>query len=1211
MAGTSYSNLDEIRNTTRVPTYVEASAGTGKTTALVARVKALISKGEAEIEEIVAITFTRAAASELRYRLINELEDPNADDTARKRLEKAQNNVFKAHIQTIDAFAMAIITDYSMDADLPPLNSSTAEDVNSNFYRKQQWDEWIANQLQNIDSPIANVIYQAELLGLTNPLSKLGSMALETHRVNPNPQCLQAMLDRLKNSHYDTDELQSLLDKVQPTIDAIVHRSPLSLEEDRLFLTLKNVWLPSINRARENPTELDQFINTIANGKLGKGGGKAANWNEFAETYPDLMSQLEQILREIEPDDAPVKPKEVVFAVLHKVKQEFERLLQTRKDHTIAELVEVAIQFVQHYDNRHRELGTPSFQDTINWTLKLLKQNAAVRNKIQQRYPYILIDEFQDTDPAQIELIRQLSDLNSNSTQRKGALFLTGDPKQSIYGFRGADIKSGAVLIDEVINSSAGRKLSLDTGYRSPAQLVEWNNELFSNWFKELNSHFTPIPGLESVGIKSGVKTDIDPRIALAGHSFADAKFFKLNNAQWRELKDQLSENSQLNLLARTRDKLIVTVNEDPQNGEPTVTIEEIERLLNASNRAGYLCVESGEINIGEKYARRAGLVRAIRATAVTQLARFIGDGQLNVRDPITKTVRPAHFGDLCLLVVKHSDVTELEGEFTDNGIPFTREGQFPIFDSPPIINLISVLRAIENPTNQLNLIAALKSFLLGCSDADLYDWKQGGGTFDYTEIVNLNNEAGESRVAQALNYISELHAQSKLLPAHRIVRQVIDDRKLEHIILASTEFREPELEIRKVRLLLEQAQETIDAPLRHFIGWCDNMIANDAKIVDASDRPFGDAVRIMTVHAAKGREFPVVVALTGTSSAFAPAVITTGQDQQIEYAFNFSKDFRDSHFERLYQAMGIADIQENVRLMYVAMTRARDHLFVCLHHHEKSTPPENSPEELVKHYHPAYFIDRFAPASTERGFPRSPAKTQPPPRTAEQLPTESDYNQWLTAMERFTELANIPQTTWASKFEAKLWQRSDNYDPETTIPNAAELGTLTHNVLAELELDASYDQIIELAKELNDDSDLEQHYELVARMVQATLSLPLVQRARAATDSFRESPLVLPLANGSVLSARIDLAFLTDDQQWVVVDYKTDNVKTAADLAQRAQGYQTQIDIYAAALTRVTGLPVAECYLVFCRAAAENRPAEFKMTPRAIDPTTLALKSE
>ena len=1210
MAGTSYSNLDEIRNTTRVPTYVEASAGTGKTTALVARVKALISKGEAEIEEIVAITFTRAAASELRYRLINELEDPDADDTARQRLKKAQDNVFKAHIQTIDAFAMAIITDYSMDADLPPLNSSTAEDVNSDFYRSQQWDEWIASQLQNIDSPIANVLYNAELLGLTNPLSRLGSRALEIHRANPNLQCLQATLDRLKSSHYDLDELQSLLDKVQPTLDAIVHRAPLSLEEDRLFLTLKNVWLPSINRARENPTELDQFINTIANGKLGKGGGRAANWNEFAETYPDLMSQLEQILREIEPDDAPAKPKEMMFAVLHKVKQEFERLLQTRKDHTIAELVGIAIQFVQYYDERHRELGTPSFQDTINWTLKLLEQNADVRNKIQQRYPYILIDEFQDTDPAQIKLIRLLSDLSNNATQRKGALFLTGDPKQSIYGFRGADIKSGVGLINEVINS-AGRKLSLDTGYRSPPQLVEWNNELFSNWFKELNSHFTPIPGLEGVGIKSGVAPEIAPRIGLAGHSFAAAKFFKLNKTQWRELKDQLPENSQLNLLARTRDKLIVTINEGPQNGEPTMTIEEIERTLNASNRAGYLCVESGDNNIGEKYTRPTGLVRAIRATAVTQLAQFIGDGQLNVRDPITKAVRPAHFGDLCVLVVKHTDVTELEGEFTDNGIPFTREGQFPIFDSTPIVNLLSVLRAIEDPTNQLNLIAALKSFLLGCSDTDLYNWKQGGGTFDYTEIVNLNNEVGESRVAQALNYIGELHAQSKLLPAHQIVRRVINDRKLEQIILASTEFREPELEVRKVRLLLEQAQKTIDAPLRHFIGWCDNMIANDAKVADASDRPFRKAVRIMTIHAAKGREFPVVVALTGMSNPDAPAVIAAGQDQQTEYAFNFAKDFRDSHFDQLYQDVRVADVQENVRLMYVAMTRARDHLFVCLHHREKSTPPGDSPEELVKHYHPAYFIDRFASATTERGFPRSPAKTQPHPRTIEQLPTESDYNQWLAATKRIDELVNIPQTTWASKFEAKLWQRSDNYDPETTIPNAAELGTLTHNVLAELELDASYDQIIELAKELNDDPDLEQHYELVARMVQATLNLPLVQRARAATDSFRESPLVLPLANGSVLSARIDLAFLTADRQWVVVDYKTDNVKTAADLTQRAQGYQTQIDIYAAALTRVTGLPVAECYLVFCRAAAENRPAEFKMTPRAIDPTTLALKSE
>ena len=1204
MDSTSYSNLDKIRNTTNTPTYLGASAGTGKTTALVARVKALISKGEAKIEEIVAITFTRAAASELRYRLINELEDPDADETVRKNLETARANIFKAHIQTIDAFALAIITDYSLDAGLPPLNSSPTDNVNSDFYSYQKWSEWIATQLQDIDSPIANLLYNAERLGLERPLFQLGKMALGIHKANPDFERLQFCVDRLKSYQYDSTEQGPLFNRVQILAQTIIREEPPSLQEDTLFLMLKNVWLPNINLACENLTDLDEILNTIVNSKLGKRSGRTPNWNEFAETYPDLMSQLEQILREIEPDATTDNPKEVMLTILHRVKSEFERLLQTRKDHTIAELVGIAIQFVQYYDERHRELGTPSFQDTTNWTLELLENNPDVRNKLRQRFPYILIDEFQDTDPTQVKLIRLLSDLGSEPTQRWGTLFLTGDPKQSIYGFRGADIKSGAILIDEIMKND-GQKLLLGTGYRSPPQLVEWNNELFTNWFAEINNQSTSILSPEEIRIKSGVQTDIPPQIALVGRNFYKGKFFKLDDKEWRRLEEQLPQDSQLNLLALTKDELIITINGNSQVGERTITIDEIETLLTKRRRHCYLYDESKEITIGEAYSQKAELVRAIRATAVTQLARFVGAGQLKVRDLVTKSPRPSHFGDLCLLVVKHSDVSALEEEFTDNGIPFTREGQFPLFSSPAIVNLLSVLRAIEDPTNQLNLIAALKSFLLGCSDADLYDWKQGGGTFDYTELASVNRGGDESRVAQALDYIGELHAQSKLLPAHRIIRRIIDDRKLEHIILASTEFHEPELEIRKVRLLLELGYETADAPLRHFIGWCDNMIENNETVADASDRPFGDAVRIMTVHAAKGREFPIVVALTGVSRAVPSTVISYGQDEHVEYAFNFNKSFQDSHYDRMYSKVGVDRIEENVRIMYVAMTRARDHLYVCLHRYKKDKPG------TMDGYHPAYHVEQLAPDNTKWGFPTLPTETQPHPRTIEQLPTESDYNQWLTATKRIDELVNIPQTTWASKFEAKLWQRSDNYDPDTTIPNAAELGTLTHNVLAELELDASYDQIIELAKELNDDPDLEQHYELVARMVQATLNLPLVQRARAATDSFRESPLVLPLANGSVLSARIDLAFLTVDRQWVVVDYKTDNVKTAADLAQRAQGYQTQIDIYAAALTRVTGLPVAECYLVFCRAAAENRPAEFKMTPRVIDPTTLALKSE
>lgn len=355
-------SADRIKNDLNANLYVEASAGAGKTAALIDRVCALVASGKFTIEQIVAITFTNAAASELRYRIMESLEAVNGVESRRSAvIAAAIAGMPNAPFQTIDSFARKLLSEYHAAADMPPLQNAAATKLETAIEFKTAWNEWLDEQLDR-DERFVRYFNLARDRGFEDL----------TKRTWPS----QALIEKFASERLNLADCD--------------FSTPASADED-----------------------------------------------------------------------------------------------EAQARHIAGVLLDYARRFTLKYTADKCARGEPGFNDVLTQTLLLLKDNQAIRREVSKRYPVVLVDEFQDTNPLQVELIRLLTSASANGGAPSGRLFAVGDLKQSIYMFRGADPYASNHLRDELARQSGLVKLEFN--YRSAPPLVDWVKNLFNPIFAELS----------------------------------------------------------------------------------------------------------------------------------------------------------------------------------------------------------------------------------------------------------------------------------------------------------------------------------------------------------------------------------------------------------------------------------------------------------------------------------------------------------------------------------------------------------------------------------------------------------------------------------------------------------------------------------------------------------------------------------------------------
>ena len=801
------------------------------------------------------------------------------------------------------------------------------------------------------------------------------------------------------------------------------------------------------------------FRRLIRSGKLSFGRGRQTDWLTDTEAGENACKLLKAKLIDME-----------------ELRVQF---LSQRARSAIAGLIEELRKFVCRYARDRKREGRAEFHDLLIWARDLLKDGHA-RDHFFERYRYVLIDEFQDTDPIQSEIAMFLT-----GEGRQGRLFVVGDPKQSIYRFRRADIEA----VKEVRDRLGAGFVPLTQNFRCQEPIVEWVNAIFSRWMGR-------------------------------GPSTAQAEYQDLM-ARWA-----------------------------PPDCE----------------------VPMGVHMFGEE-CERAHIMRDAEARATAGVLSDIKNVRWQVRDE-EGGIRDAQYRDICILMPTRTALRDLEDQLSDANIPYRIESQSTVLGSQDVRELINCLRAIDSPADEVAIVGALRSSAFSCSDVDLLNFVDAGGSFSYTSVRN-----GAGPVSDAMETLAKFHNMRVWQAPDLLIEKFVRERRM---IEAAFDRPRPRERWRRLRFVIERARTfaaTTGGGLRDFLDWIERQASEQARMVEApvpdTDE---DAVRIMTVHAAKGLEFPIVL-LTGLGSSSrhsAGPVIFDRDAGGVEVSLG-SVDglpLQTAGYEQAKEAEGLADDAERVRLMYVAATRAKDHLVVSTFRnlrggdssaHRIAELAEECPDlwrELPIHDGaPVPALEEY-----QSGTVTSPGRTE--------------RDRWLAERENAVRRASVPQAVAASS----LAREPDYDDPDIErVPGrrgraGTNIGSAVHAVLQDVDLTHG-SGVAELSRKYAESEGVSAYTGEVERLARRAISSDVVRRAVASGRIYREIYTAAPIG-GRVLEGFVDLCFVEDDAL-VVVDFKTDAVSDE-DSTSIASKYRTQVGAYALALGRSTGMRVKEAVLLF-----------------------------
>jgi ATP-dependent exoDNAse (exonuclease V) beta subunit len=596
-------------------------------------------------------------------------------------------------------------------------------------------------------------------------------------------------------------------------------------------------------------------------------------------------------------------------------------------------------------------------------------------------------------------------------------------------------------------------------------------------------------------------------------------------------------------------------------------------------------------------------MVKELEFRDIAAAARAAGEGALRVRDR-DGSWRESRFGDVAVLLKSRTGVELLEETLTTAGVPFVFEGQSPLFTSQDVRDLHNCLTAIDDPADLVAVLGALRTPAFSCSDVDLWRWKEAGRSFSYLDGL----PAGASDpVAQAFITLRSYHTLSRAVPVPRLIEQFVREMRMRE--KAALSRKGPE-RLRRINMIVELASVmSADQPvtLRDFADWLQRQADENARMPESvSEAPSTNAVRVMTIHGAKGLEFPVVIVASATDGQ--PNADTAQAQQWRDGAGRARLDvqlgrhelnMRTAGFDTGRQQDKTQSGLENVRLMYVAATRARDHLLVSLW---RSTKSKGSLAERIEELMDGsdHLWEKWKPV------PERQARQQ---QDGARESTERRRQRWIEDRESLVTRSSTRGYVTATGLRpplllsaALLKDESDAADSEPGRfgRGSAERGRAVHAVLQHADLAAGRGQdLAGLARRMADEHGIPGEAAQVEALAQRVLATQVVQRAGEAARkgrAWREVPVAAALPEGAgALEGQIDLIFEEPDGSGLtIVDYKTDRVE-GRTVAEAAEPYLPQMGAYAWAVERVTGRPVTSAVLIFASltpsAAAEGRP--------------------
>ena len=1072
---------DAIRHDLEASLFVEAGAGTGKTRELVERIVALVTRAGLSVRELAAITFTEKAACELRDRVRSELERAArsvADRSAAAAARAALDELDDAAIGTLHAFAQRILVDHPVEVGLPPA-IDILDEVTSQLAFDERWNRFYDALMD--DPALEHIVLLAVGCGIKHDhLRELARIA------NDNWDLVAQRMSKPVADPPPVD-VSPLIDAIRACVD---QRDACRRDDDGLLaaLAIMEFHAERLERADDDMARIALLRGEPPTFKVSRTGNKA-NWQL------DLGAYREQIGR----------CRELRETLIANVTEPLLRRLAS----------EIARFTLAAADERRRE-GTLEFHDLLVLARTLLRDpthGAEVRATLARRYQRLLLDEFQDTDPIQIELAVLLasSDLAGDLaawrwpdiTPEPGRLFVVGDPKQSIYRFRRADID----MFLTARRSLGARVVELTDNFRTAAPVVSWINHVFA----------------DLITYQDGIQPEYRP-------------------------------------LAPTRGA--------PPTG-PAVSLIGVDPHPDAP---------------------AADEVRALEADDVVAAITTVIDDRWSVwRGGHDGAWGAARLGDVCVLLPARTSLPFLEARLDAAGIAYRAETSSLVYTTREVRELIMALRAIDDPSNAAVLVSVLRSTLYGCGDDDLFDYRVIHGGSWHIDAPRPATLPTDHPVGAALDHLRDLNRERHWLAPSELLDRIVRDRRMFEVGFATGRPRDL---WRRVRFVVDQARAFTDAgggTLRAFLRWIEQQMVEGARVVEAIlPETDDDAVRIMTIHGAKGLEFPITI-MSGMSTA---AKGRAGGARLVfppegGFGVRFGSGLVTDEFERYQPLDEQMDFEERLRLLYVAATRARDHLIVSVHRADKAHPADR------RNWTSAQLL--WEASSDRIGWDDLPSRRttgsrRPAPAPASDPTVPSlELDEWQSQRDDALARARVPRT-WSATAVARAAESDDpglaKEPRDLELPAwqrgryGTAIGRAVHGVLQTIDL-ASGEGLESTAAAQAAAEGVTGSEARIAATVRGALASESVRSAVASGQWWRES-YVATTIGGKVVEGYIDLVFRTPGGL-VVVDYKTDALTGPGDVDAKLARYRLQGATYALALGTATGEHIASVRFVFC----------------------------
>jgi ATP-dependent helicase/nuclease subunit A len=566
---------------------VEAGAGSGKTSCLVKRALAQIVSGRLKVHELAVITFTRKAAAELRERFENQLEElyrSEREETLRQRLEQALLNLDQCYIGTIHAFCARLLQERPVEAGLNP-EFTEVDEMEEAIIQQQAWTIYLNevkfNYPEKLEQLAAIGVSPDDLQGNFQTMNTYPDVEMVYEKI-PKPDIKGA----LKHVMLLVQEAGKFIPKDEPEkgYDRLQRAILTALRYERYFDLNQDVHIVEILSLfeRDPRVTLNRWLD-----------------KDIAKDYRDIVF--------------PQLSQEIVAPVIHRW-----------REYCHFYIMDFLLGAIKYYEDMRYEMSHLNYQDLLVKTAHMLKGYPEVRGYFQSKYSCLLIDEFQDTDPIQAEIMFYLTGTDvfekdwTKLVPRPGSLFIVGDPKQSIYRFRRADIDTYN-LVKEKIVQGGGEILHLVANFRSLPSLCSWFNPVFEELMGQHGSpyqaEYMPLePARQEDGTDSGIRM-----ISLPGQGSNEEEVAR-EDAECiaKIIRWALDGNIRL---ARTRDERNRGLSETPRPGDFMILLrykKSMEIYGQTLGEYGIPVTMAGDSKIGDFYEIRE-LLKLLKALVDTE----------------------------------------------------------------------------------------------------------------------------------------------------------------------------------------------------------------------------------------------------------------------------------------------------------------------------------------------------------------------------------------------------------------------------------------------------------------------------------------------------------------------------------------------------------------------------------------------------------------